>query len=968
MRNLIKYFFPIMAMVLVTHCKQLTNSEEVNSQNNPGGSLLEGELVKISKQELFTDEKGREDSFEVFLTQKPNASVRIYIRNSSSTDVQTYLSYLDFTPEDWDKPQTIRVKGINDLISDGDSQLFIILASLQSNDLRFHGYDPPDVKVWNYEAVSGKFQFFTHEDGKEKEVNIESDTISMPEGSSINITLSFNSYPVGNMRMIFTFEDEVISFSQNEIFVGFENWKTRFPITINSKNDIFPGEERIIPIRIDIDTSDPSYNEFYKLLGDDPTLKIKLIKKKVEINAPKNLTITEGESIDMNISLSSGVISDLVIELIDHSEGELIFTPSTITFKGLDLNISRDIKVSSLDNAIYMKTDRNFEISYVIRSEQKNPYSNIKIQNTLITIQEDIPDTVCERPNTNTVIDFPEDGSHGTGTMDDPYIICNADQLQAMKDGLGFHYELGQDIDASLVDTDTCPAGATGTCTGFQPIGTGANSFTGTLDGKGFTISHLRININLTSGSHTGLFGVTSEAEIKNIGLLDVNISSSGRDHSFAGGLVGWNNSSSITNSWAIGNVSFIFSSSSSFGRSSAGGLVGLNNDSSSVINSYSMGNVSSTSSGPAFYASSAGGLVGGNDNNSRISNSWSTGDVSSSASVSSEGGLVGHNYNSSSIINSYSTGNVSSFSSTSFSYAGGLVGNNITSSSIINSYSTGNVSSSADTSHTGSLVGQNKRNSSITNSYYDINTSTLFKNGSEVSDTAVGNNSAILTCSGGLLTSTFISPTELFTPPTTEPCEDDPQTMIGEPLKAFFNWYTPFDIDNADSDDDSTTGTDESTVRYDSNNDGNITNTDAFVWNFGTTSEYPFIASIPQTLDEQAVRMASGFLRFSNTTLGTPSATDFLFFYDIDDTAMDITTSGAGVQGTTAGNYIIENAVDAADTALTGTDLPTVNASGVITLPASFASGSEFYLKVTFTRGALPNTASFIRRYRFKK
>ncbi len=101
---------------------------------------------------------------------------------------------------------------------------------------------------------------------------------------------------------------------------------------------------------------------------------------------------------------------------------------------------------------------------------------------------------------------------------------------------------------------------------------------------------------------------------------------------------------------------------------------------------------------------------------------------------------------------------------------------------------------------------------------------------------------------------------------------------------------------------------------------------------------------------------------------LEMPSSTDFVFFYDITDTAMNITTSGTGVQGTAAGTYLIEDAVDADGDALTGTDLPTVAPSGVITLPASFASESEFYLKVTFTKGASPDTASYTRRYRFKK
>ncbi len=133
-------------------------------------------------------------------------------------------------------------------------------------------------------------------------------------------------------------------------------------------------------------------------------------------------------------------------------------------------------------------------------------------------------------------------------------------------------------------------------------------------------------------------------------------------------------------------------------------------------------------------------------------------------------------------------------------------------------------------------------------------------------------------------------------------------------------------------------------------------------MWNFGTTSEYPFIASTPGTRDQQAVTMASGFLRFSSTILGEPSATDFVFFYDINDAAMDITTSGTGVQGTAAGSYVIEDA--------NGNDLtaPTVTNAGVINGVGSLSAGAEFYLKVTFTKSASPDMVSYTRRYRFKK
>ncbi len=796
--------------------------------------------------------------------------------------------------------------------------------------------------------------------------------------------------------------------------------------------------------------------EYTIVLNTQPTANVE-IKITLPSDAPSNLNIASGSQNE------SGAGSSI-----------------TLTFATDTWDTPQRVSLTLVDDDI-ISEDASVTITHSSTSNDSG-YDSIPDHDLVVTTKDE--DTPCTtQPGAGAEDDFTPNiagENYGAGMENDPYIICNADQLQAMRDDLNAYYELGQDIDASSVNTNTCPEGTTGTCTGFQPIGRDRrNRFRGTLDGKGFTINGLTINIDLTSSEFSaGLFGYIFDANIRNIGLLNVDIdaSTSASGSSSAGGLVGVNERSTITNSYSTGNVSSSASGSSSAGgligsnsercsiansystgnvsstsasgSSSAGGLVGNNNSSSSITNSYSTGNVSSSASGSGI--SSAGGLVAFNSSISTISNSYSTGNVDSSASgssISSAGGLAGQNTSSSSIANSYSTGNVSSASGSSSSSAGGLVGDN--NSSITNSYSTGNVSSStSDTSYAGGLVafnssistisnsystgnvssstsgnhfsyagglvgwntsggisnsystgnasssasgssfagglvGQNNAGSisnsystgnasssasgssfagglvgensagSITNSYYDQDTSTLFRNGSEilqVNEMAVASNeSGTLTCVGGFASSSFTTNTSI----DTGTCDDASPTI-------FFNWYTPFDIDNADTDNNLMTGIDQSSVRYDINDDGSVADTEPFIWNFGTDQEYPFIASIPQTEDEQAVRMASGFLRFSNTTIGTPSASDFVFFYDIDNLSMNVDTSGTGVQGTTANGYEIQ---DADGNALAS---PSVTNAGVI---SGINSGpAEFYLKVTFIRGASPNTASFTRRYRFKK
>ncbi len=642
---------------------------------------------------------------------------------------------------------------------------------------------------------------------------------------------------------------------------------------------------------------------------DDVTIRINLN------NAPDNLRIDEG-----GISVTFATIT---------------FAASSGGMNGWD--IPRTISLTFADNDILsgllMPTLTH------ITSSGDDSYEKLPNKDLILRLIDDDP--ICTQLGAGAEDDFTPNiagENYGAGTELDPYIICNAMQLQSMRGNLNAFYELGQDIDASSITAEyTCPPPTMGICEGFQPIGScgvdgicGDNPstpndesaddifFTGTLDGKGFTISNLTININLTLGtSRVGLFRHTSGAEIRNIGLLNVDISSfsSSAVVSSAGGLVGHNTSSSITNSYSTGNIS-----SSSASNSSAGGLVAVNEASSDITNSYSAASIFSFSS----------------------------------SSISNAGGLAGQSLDSS-ITNSYSTGNISSSSNMSLATGGGLIGLK-SRGSITNSWFSGNISSSSgatgsSTSFASGLVGVNNFLSSIINSYYDTNTVTLFENGSEVSDTAVDSNTGTLTCVGGFST----DPPNPGDPSFTTSASTDTGTCDNVSPTIFFNWETPFDIDG-----DSVA--DEESVRYDSNNDGNITNTDAFVWNFGISSEYPFIASIPGTADEQAVTMASGFLRFSNTTLGTPSGTDPVFFYDITDTATSITTSGTGVQDTTAGNYVIEDAMDASGVALATP--PTVTNAGVINGVNTLAANSEFYLKVTFTRGS----ANYTQRYRFKK
>ena len=188
----------------------------------------------------------------------------------------------------------------------------------------------------------------------------------------------------------------------------------------------------------------------------------------------------------------------------------------------------------------------------------------------------------------------------GLGTADDPYLIARAVELGAMMYySPDAHYRLAASIDLS------------GIRWGMAVI----PRFAGTFDGSGHTISHLRIQ----GGSYLGLFGqLDSGAEVKDLGLVDVNITGSG---GYIGGLAAEN----------VGTVTQCYSTGAVSGSAYAvGGLVASND--STVTQCYSTASVSGDSG--------VGGLVG--DNDGQVTCCYSTGAVHGRDGV---GGLIGDTY-----------------------------------------------------------------------------------------------------------------------------------------------------------------------------------------------------------------------------------------------------------------------------------------------------------------------------------
>ncbi len=183
---------------------------------------------------------------------------------------------------------------------------------------------------------------------------------------------------------------------------------------------------------------------------------------------------------------------------------------------------------------------------------------------------------------------------YGTGTETNPYIVQTIDDLIRISSDNYFwdkHFVQTDNIDATCVHSFNNGQG-------LSQIGNYSINFTGSYNGQGYNISNLYIN--RPSTNYIGLFGFVNNAEISNLGLINVEIIGNEK----VGGLVGYSSNSIISETYARGDVR---------GTSYVGGLVGTSS-SSTITNSYSTAFVSGSSS--------VGGLVG-TDYNSNVNNSF---------------------------------------------------------------------------------------------------------------------------------------------------------------------------------------------------------------------------------------------------------------------------------------------------------------------------------------------------------
>ncbi|MGB3403611.1 MAG: Ig-like domain-containing protein [Microcoleaceae cyanobacterium] len=122
------------------------DAEDINLTNI---DLSEPFIVINPTVGLMTRETGRSDSFNVVLNTQPSDIVTLNLSSNDSTEGVISPEGINFTPDNWDIPQTVTVTGVDDNLVDGNISYTIVTDAAISNDINYDNLNPADILVTN---------------------------------------------------------------------------------------------------------------------------------------------------------------------------------------------------------------------------------------------------------------------------------------------------------------------------------------------------------------------------------------------------------------------------------------------------------------------------------------------------------------------------------------------------------------------------------------------------------------------------------------------------------------------------------------------------------------------------------------------------------------------------------------------------------------------------------------------------
>jgi len=297
---------------------------------------------------LQTKEDGKTATFTIRLNSKPKADVSIDLSSSNLAEGTVSPGQVAFTPDNWASPQTVTVRGVDDMRQDGSPFYKVVTANSVSSDDGYSDKDVPNVEVQNIDNDTAGIT-----------VTPRGVTLGTNEdGMSSTFTVALNSEPAQGTEVSFTLassdSSEGVASPGMLKFTG-ANWKAPQTVTVKGVND--DRDDGPQPYRVSfsaITSADANYAGDRLKPLDVPFVNQDNDTANINVTGTTGLTTTEKNAgtATFQVALASEPTANVTIGLTSSRPTEGTVSPSSLTFTNLNWKSPQRVTLTGVDEKV----------------------------------------------------------------------------------------------------------------------------------------------------------------------------------------------------------------------------------------------------------------------------------------------------------------------------------------------------------------------------------------------------------------------------------------------------------------------------------------------------------------------------------------------------------------------------------------------------------------------------------------
>ncbi|HEY0109197.1 MAG TPA: Calx-beta domain-containing protein [Fibrella sp.] len=290
---------------------------------------------------LITSESGTAATFTVRLNLRPTANVTIPVSSSDTSEGTVAPTTLTFTSTNFANPQTVTVRGVDDLVRDGNVDYTIVFGPATSTDPQYNGLDAEDVTATNLDdetpdivitPVSG---LETTEAGTTATFTVR---LSSPPTSTVTINLSSSDTSEG------TVTPSSLTFTS-------ANFNVPRTVTVKGVDDtVDDGDVAYSIVTAPATSTDPDYDGRN---APDVTLINRDDEAPGLLITPTALTVNENRgTATFTVRLVTKPIANVTIPVASSDTNQGTVAPTTLTFTPTDFDQAQTVTITIPDDRI----------------------------------------------------------------------------------------------------------------------------------------------------------------------------------------------------------------------------------------------------------------------------------------------------------------------------------------------------------------------------------------------------------------------------------------------------------------------------------------------------------------------------------------------------------------------------------------------------------------------------------------